>query len=286
MVQKPFDIQKVIITIKYDTPGLCESMTDYLPFGEECLDLYKMLFLKYSNVFTDPEFINFLKELTYQSKAEGETHIFNKERFDYDAVFNNEVFKEWIESSKSPNEAMTNKEVFEKMILRTEYKYLIRKHNKCELYVLPVLNKEYDNQNIEYIENIVKVFKKDNEDLYLLLHDKDLYDDSKMHHPVSNSDKLGIKLEDTSKLKSLINDNKVFVFQHKNEKDGDAYYKDIILKLNDLSTKEIIEKLEEQARVVLFAKKISKCMRKSEMEEFMGSEIENDKYDFSKPFID
>ena len=101
MVQKHFDIQKVIITVDYDTEGLCEGMTDYQPYGEGCLELYKMLFLKYSNVFADSAFVNFLKELTYQSKAEGETHIFNKERFDYDAVFKNEIFIEWLESSES-----------------------------------------------------------------------------------------------------------------------------------------------------------------------------------------
>ena len=124
-------------------------------------------------------------------------------------------------------------------------------------------------------------FQKEDGDLYLLLHDKDLYSDHKKNQPVSDRDELGSKLEDSSLLKTLINDNKVFVFQHN---DQDEYYKKIIKKLDILSINEIIKKLEEQALVVLFAKKISKYMRKSEMEKDLDDE-ESNKYDFSKPFL-
>lgn len=278
------DNYKIIITVKPDIvhPEKLKNYCTYKGRYEKCYDLYKLYSEKHSSsVFTISEFLCFLQSELKIKDELGRTNTFFKDKspdwFSYDNVFPDENFKKWIKQKR-------NKGKLIKKLVATEADFLIRKREGQEIYILPVLNNGFDKQNIKYIERIIGALKeKDGGDMYLLLHDKDLYDDNQKHHPVSNGDRLGVKLEDNSILKALINDNKVFVFQHTiNE---DKFYSDIILELGDLSTDEIIKKLEEQAQVVLFGKKISKCMMRSEMEKAIDAEGSN-KYDFSKPFLD
>lgn len=275
---------KIIITVRLDLfhPKQLEKYSTYKDSYEKCYDLYKLYSEKNgAEVFNKEKFLVHLKSDLKIEDELGEMKSFFMEKndtdFSYNKVFLNDNFKRWIECDG-------NKGKFIEYLVETDAEFLVRKHDEKEIYIFPVLNKGFDKHNIKYIETIIGTFmEEDSDELYLLLHDKDLYNGPNKHHPVSDRDELGLKLDDGSVLKTLINDNKVFVFQHI---DQDKYYCEIIKKLNILSIDEIIKKLEEQAQVILFGKQISKCMRKREMESVLADEKENNKYNFSEPFLD
>ena len=281
MGQKPSEKKhKVIITVRLD--HFKKDLSQYSHFVEGCFEVYDKLFRKHSEVFTDEAFKGFLKNLKYQSRAEGEVSMFDGNKdYNYDDVFNNENFIDWLKKED-------NKLQLLEKLKETKYDYLIRKHKTHEIYVVPVLNNNFAEENIAYIETLVKSIKRDDDIIYLLLHDKDLYDDTKKNHPVAFNDGFEKKLDQGSVLMDLIDDTKVFVFQHQPGNDGDegdVFYNNVIMRLDEIAVDEIIKLLSKQASNIILGKELSKCMRTSDMQ-ILLSKYHNGEYDFSTPFMD
>ena len=269
--------QKVIITVRLDYFN--KELSQYSPFVERCFEIYDKLFQKHSDIFTDESFVSFLKSLTYESSAEGKVPIFDGEKdFSYEDVFRQDTFINWINDDK-------NKLVLLNKLPNTNYKYLIKKHKTHDIYIAPVLNNYYAEENIEYIETLVKSIKRDDDIIYLLLHDKDLFDDSKKNHPVTLNNGYDEQWQDCPVLLELIKDNRVFVFQHQEGNDGDLFYKHVIMRLDEITTDDIIMVLERPEPNLLLGKELSKCMRTSKMHELL-SVFPNGEYNFSIPFMD
>jgi len=145
---------------------------------------------------------------------------------------------------------------------------------------VPVLNESYKEQNVLFVESLIKALKKDNDDLWLLLHDKDLYEHEKKYHKVDKNDIFpDNNITSNENLYTLITTNRVFTFIHQI---SDPFFEKVISKLENISVDMIVEELEEHKRVD-FAKDIASKMKKKDMVSIINNSTES--FDFSKPFL-
>lgn len=273
--------QKVIITVRMEPTFFnLDSLTNYRPYIEGCFDVYKQYLEKNGSLlFTNQVFLDYLRnELSVENEVREPFFFFQAKKdedFSYETVYKDDNFNKWLESEGNKNRFLYKLE-------ETKQQFLIRKHNDHEIYVLPVLNSNFDTLNSQYIETVIKTLKKEDDDLYLLLHDKDLYNFSNKFHRVAPNDG-HVLLNSESTLLSLIDSIKVFVFYHQ---DDDPFYTEIIKRLDGLKIDEIIEKMKEQARLELFANELAEKIEISNIRGMMDKKRkESELYDFSKPFI-
>ena len=268
--------KKIIISVKVNQVDLT-SLANYSPFGDpKCFEVYKYLIKKNIDVFKNDSFITYLK--TISTKYDGsQVSLFDSlNSLDYGTVFEDENFIGWIKTKK-------NKIGFIDKLLLTNDKYFIRKHKTEEIHVVPVLNEDFNDENVKYTDALITALKKKGDDLWLLLHDEDLYD-SNSNYPYHKADisefHQGHVVNNCNKLKKLIINNKVFTFIHQ---DSDSFFSEVIKKLDELTLDDIIKELEKHKRVD-FAKKIAKCIKKGDMTSVLKKARET--YDFSEQFLE
>ena len=165
----------------------------------------------------------------------------------------------------------------------------VKKHflQKEEIFILPIINDNYSQDNVKYVEKLVEWLYEDGVDLFLLLHDKDIFNTSepiKQKRVTPKTKYLSeISLED-EKLKSLIENGKVYAFIH--EEDKDAYYKGIVKSINRIDVEKIVEILNDPTISLnqgLF-EKLGSNMTKNEIEKVFEA-ADKKGCDFSKQFL-
>ena len=187
-------------------------------------------------------------------------------------------FKNWLLKDKNTDDFLNN-------LFGMDTPFLVKKRENAELYVAPVLNDNYNDNNVCYVEELINVIKgSEEDDLYLLLHDKDLYknvDGGIKHRKVTVNDaNLSDKVNSMQKLKEMINKERVFVFTHQ---PTDNYYKRIVSELNNIAVGNIVDILYTISHNVDFASSIGNEMTITRMRECIAGEKEF--YDFSKKFF-
>lgn len=267
---------KIIVSVKISNiPS--ELLASYDPFTEGCFEIYKSLMEKHGNVFSCNAFKTYLKTLFIENEIGQEELFFGQnDTFSYDTVFYDDNFNEWINNGE-------NKCSFLSKLGKTDYTHLIKKHKNQELYVIPVLNEDFHEDNLSYIEKIIERFENGNDKLYLLLHDKDIYLNGKTKHKATKNDVFEKDLGTFPKLKKSIEDGRVFVFQHDPAKDD--YYNQIVLKLDTITIDEIIKILDYKDPNYILSDKIGKIMLKKDIEENLKKSNDSG-VDFSKDFLD
>lgn len=266
---------KIIISVRISDVNC--AFTKYSPHGgEKCFEAYKLLLKKNSEVFADDDFLYFLKSIFVEEDGEKEFFFEEQDRFNFNSVFENDNFTDWIKSKENKIQFIIQ------LTQRLNDKQIIRKHNTEEIYVVPLLNDSYNDENVEYTEKLIAALRQDGDDLWLLLHDKDLYSINKSYHPANISEFHEGRHEvlNCSELKSLIENNKVFTFIHS---DSDHFFAEVINKLDELTIDGIISELVKSRNVVSFTKEIAKCIKKGDMTKVLENAP---KYDFSKKFLE
>lgn len=270
--------KKIIITVGVGTIRP-DFFINYQAYGSfECYEVYMLILKKYSNVFDNQDFISYLKGLKYINQLEREMSIF-PDNIDYSKVVNNDNFQNWIQKK-------TNKENFICNLIKTNNLYLIRKHKKAEIYVVPLLNRTFVEENVIYTDMLINAFKKKDDDLWLLLHDKDLYSSDRSCRLVNkNDDGLGqINSDNFCELYNLVEGKRVYVFKH--DSNADYYYDKIVLQLDDekLTSERIVNRLNNPA--ILLAEELGKKIKKNEIELGIINAPNSISYDFSKQFLE
>lgn len=271
--------KKIIISVRVDQIDPT-SLANYSPHGDsKCFEVYKMMLLKeHITLFDNEEFKSYLKGLKFINQVGKEMLIF-PDNIDCSKVFNNDNFKTWIENDE-------NTMNFIKQLIKTNDKHLIRKHNTEEIYVVPVLNEDFNDENVEYTEKLIEALKKKDDDLWLLLHDKDLYNSDRSCHLVKKDDDglVPIEGENRHELNNLVEGKRLFVFRH--ESNADYYYDCIVLQLDDekLTSEGIVKRLDNPA--ILLAEKLGEKMMKKEIEQGLSDAPTSISYDFSKQFLE
>lgn len=275
--------KKILITTKENVLNSLSKEPDLFKVFDGCTwEVYKYLLnYKYANLydklFCDEKTLeNYLKDLkTFRKLENGNVPVFDSSVDCYFA--DNETFKGWLGENG-------NKDVFLKNVLGMNTPFLVKKRMNAELYVAPVLNEDYKEENVLYVEELIKCIKVgEGDDLYVLLHDKDLYatEEPITSRKVSSSDScLSEKVNSTSNLKGLIKKEKVFVFTHQPK---DDYYKQIVTELNNIAVVNIVDILFTIRHNVDFASSIGDMNLITSMRNFIASE--NEFYDFSKRFF-
>lgn len=265
-------IKKIIISVRISDVN-CDFI-NYAPYGDEkCFEVYKMLLSKYNDVFTNENFISFLKGISYEYEGSSEPVFNDPNFFNYDSVFQDDSFIDWIKSEE-------NKRIFINHLIMMNDGHIIRKHITEEIYVVPLLNDFYQDANVKYIEELVNALRQEHDDLWLLLHDKDLYEREERYHQADKSEFENIPaFSNCPKLITLIENNKVYTFIHQN---SDHFFSEVIKKLDELTLKDIIKEIENKR--IEFAKDIAMKIKKEEMISLL--ENANETYDFSKPFLE
>ena len=200
--------------------------------------LAHLLLLKYyKQVIKEPEFSGFLQGIQVENRVGRSKPLIDIENPDF-SIFNNDVFKPYQETCSD-------------LLMRTKHlSSIFLKNSVGSVWVVPTYYESYVDTNIEYIEQLIRWGKTEDTDLYLLLHDKDIYNtqepvpqhlvninDSLLSKKVSDSDEL-------DELKELIKGKRVFVFIH--AADRDDYYKYIVWneKLSSKSVNDLTDLLE------------------------------------------
>ena len=269
--------RKIVISVKDVIDP--RDFGNYQNYGDECcFELYKSIISKHSDIFRNDKFQQYLKNLTFIEPETNESDSIFSDNigFSYDVVFGNDNFENWVNTAE-------NKKEFINSILETNDRYLIRKHIDSEVYVVPVMNDSFESCNVRFVEFLISALKKDGDDFYLLLHDKDLYGTDRGCHLVKKEDEdlRSINWSVFPMLDSLVGKGKVYVFRH--DSDNDYYYDNIVLKLNKLKSEEIVKKLDNPA--MLLAEQLGMPMRKSEIEKRIAGASDQLSYDFSKQFL-
>lgn len=279
--------KKLLITTKENVLNSLSKEPDLFKVFDGCTwEVYKYLLnYRYANLydklFCDEKTLeNYLKDLkTFDKLANDNVPVFEDSSVDC-CFADNKTFIGWLGEKD-------NKDVFLKNVLGMNTPFLVKKRENAELYVAPVLNDNYNDNNVCYIEELINVIKgSEEDDLYLLLHDKDLYknvDGGIKHRKVTVNDaSISDKVNSKQKLKEMINKERVFVFTHQ---DSDNYYTQIIQKIITITIDRVVQALTDELflnNLVLF-EKLGNCMSKSEMEQAYNSF--NNNCDFSKPFM-
>ena len=194
--------------------------------------------------------------------------------------------------------------VFIEQIVKNEEKYGRLQQNMMSLpfinqkllqnsdgtvWVVPLLKERYQNDNVDYVECLINWAGKDVDELYLLLHDKDLYQIDKPHHQVNKEDPdLSAYSSDKVLLMKHIEKSRVFVFVHASA--SDDYCKSIVHNpdLSHLSFDSILTILYDGEKMAKrnceLTKQLGKCMCKKEIEEKLKSA--SGPYDFSISFLE
>lgn len=160
-------------------------------------------------------------------------------------------------------------------------------NNDGSIWVLPTINDSYKEDNVLYIESIIRWSRKNNEDLYLLIHDKDIYNtiDSIRHHKVTkNEQALSTCIRKDSQLMNLIESEKVYVFIHNS--DEDSYFKNII-NSNNLSEKKVSEIIDHLVYVYNnchLSEELGKELQLEKIQSILNKS--NRSCDFSKKFLE
>lgn len=270
---------KIIISVRVAIVKSLDTLSNYSPFFDGCFDIYKMLMAKYGSMFNHQDFTRFLESLSLQDEAGEDSLIFqNLESFNYKSVFENDNFITWISDNN-------NKDSFLSNLCQCKDLHLLRKHNSFEIYIVPTYSDTFAPENVSYIELLVNKLKKGDEEVYLLLHDKDLYETGKECHHASPEDSFGLKdMHKYETVWSLINSRKVFVFKH--DTSVDDFYNNIVLKLDELSIDGFMKALaiKLDASNFTLSEILGKLMSEEEMKDALkgcGSQ-----YDFTKSFLD
>lgn len=265
---------KIIISVRISDVNC--AFSKYSPYGDEkCFEAYQLLLKKNSEVFADDDFILFLKSIFIEEDGEKEFFFKGQHSFNFNSVFENDNFTDWIKTEENIIQFIVQ------LTQRMNNKHIIRKHNTEEIYVVPLLNDSYNDENVKYTEKLIAALKQDGDDLWLLLHDKDLYSIKEPYHLANLSEfNKGHVVYNCVELKTSIENNKVYTFIHQ---DSDQFFTEVINKLDELTLDDIIEEFEKHKRVD-FAKKVAQCIRKQEMtNEIVNAE---ESYDFSEQFLE
>lgn len=216
----------------------------------------------------------------------------------YDKLLDDENFRTYMSSivdniynpDSDFNFSDEEKNKIRGVIIDTDfYKSRFLQNANNSIWVIPILNETFNKNNIDYIENFISCASSDEYDVYLLLHDKDLFRETKCAHQVSDSDKdsFGINYNEFPPLlKERIEKNKTFVFKH--QRDEDSYCRLIVWNknLSSLSISSIIETLTLVVDNLKITDSINKQLCKNKMEEEFCKATEKRSYDFSVKFLD
>lgn len=182
----------------------------------EVLDwpLYRLLLKNYYHAIKNEgsELESYLKTIQLQNPTTGrmtplaidDTSFLDKERF-INQIINDD------NKRLSLIQHLNTTDFFKKKLLKNE---------DGSIWILPTIHQSYNDENVDFIEKIVDLAQKSCDELYLLLHDKDILatKESIANHMVSKDDSiLSKKISTSSSLYRLINDSKVFVFIHSSE---------------------------------------------------------------------
>ena len=157
------------------------------------------------------------------------------------------------------------------------------------VFIVPTLcDNNYNRANVEYVNELIswlKIGSEDaesgnNEDWYLLLHDKDLLSQGRPNSKVTSEDESRTLF--CHALLNLVEKGRVFVFQHDGAKD--YYYNHIVKKLDNLTPNEIVELLNGVAKNINLSGQLIKIMEENEMKYVMKESVET--FDFSKQFLE
>ena len=230
MVQK----NKIIISTRL-LDGLREQ---YVPFIST-LEVYQILIKAHSDVLINEKLQHFLLSLSWHDDENDRAIPFfpSIERINSSMFDNNRHFKKWLQEKSNQNKFIKN-------ICATNDRYLVRKKNNEEIYVTPLLSDDFSMNNVEYIEKLLESIVKEGDNIYLLLHDKDLFKEQTRCYQVKACDVSSYVNEVSYPiLTSLIDNGRVCVYIH--GEGLDVCYDDIIQKLKDGVTQdEIVEKLK------------------------------------------
>ena len=276
--------KKVIITVRVSEVHI-DRFKCFEPYVQDCYDVYKLLLSRHNDVFSDQFFSACLQSMSIPGALNKRLYFYREiQHLDWDSIIKDDRFKRW--ETKEDNRAF-----FLSALYETKDSYLIRKHNKYEIYVAPILCDGFHAVNILYIDELIKAIKKGNDAVYLLLHDNDLYTEGRNCHRVTVSDSgLGITETDLKdnypQLLELILNKRVFVFKH--DMASDDFYRRIVLKLGDdqeSKLDDIIALLDNYKNYNL-ADKLAGELKKSDIKLLLNKALHtNGVYDFSFPFL-
>lgn len=234
-------------------------------------------------------------------------------RKNYSSLVKEEQFREYLQSLQVMNRFKRSKpliddinnpgDVFEsssfiEQILNTDNVFLRKLQDSClfksrfrqnrdgSIWIVPILNQHYNPDNIIYTESLVSWANEDNVDLFLLLHDKDLYATDREAQKVMSEDP-SWELQENSQLKKMIDGGRVFVFKH--QPDEDVFCKNIVWNkdLSDLTIEAIMNTLlapEIIANNIHFSESVGSIMDKCSLSSAIDNEANG--CDFSFKFLD
>lgn len=254
---------RIVLTVKQDKYD--SRFSGFVPIdcldNEACLSLVKHHYSDFRHILPD--------EVTHKTLLE-ETIISRGDEGYFDALFQDQIFPDVVTA----------------VLNSTFYKEKVLQNLAGNIWVLPAC----DVTSQEYINDLITWAEEDSTDLYLLIHDKDIYDTQGgqieiITHRVDIKDDNLCK-EIVNPLKDLIQNNKVFVFIH--DTDRDDYYKYIVSnpRLSTIAPSSIVEILEGAHENLAFTNQLGQLSTYEEMMKFLTAAGENSKkYDFSKKFI-
>ena len=166
------------------------------------------------------------------------------------------------------------------------YREKVLQNQAGNIWVLPAS----DMTSQEYINDLITWAEEDKTDLYLLLHDKDIYNTLEgqievITHCVDIKDEYLCK-DIMNPLEGLVNNKRVFVFIH--DTDRDDYYKYIVSnsQLSTMSPSNIIQILEGAHKNIAFSNLLGQQNNYEKMMTLLeDARKESKKYDFSKLFL-
>jgi len=268
---------RVLISTKEET--FIKLSEDFIPITQSLIWDVGRFFLRknYSSLVKEDQFKDYLQSLQIANR-------FKK-------------FKPLIEDINNPGDVFESPSFIEQIIKTDDvflrklqesnlFKSHFRQNKDSSIWIVPIFNQHFNPENINYTESLVSWANDDAIDLFLLLHDKDLYmTDREAQKVVSIDSSWG--LSENSWLKMMINEGRVFVFKH--QPDEDVFCKDIVWNndLSNLSSEAIMNTLQAPeiiAKNLQLSESVGSIMDKSALSSAIDTEA--DGCDFSFKFLD
>lgn len=166
------------------------------------------------------------------------------------------------------------------------FKTHFRQNKDGSIWIVPVFSHYFNPDNINYTESLVSWASDEDIDLFLLLHDKDLYTTDRESQKVTSIDS-SWGLHENSCLKKMINEGRVFVFKH--QPDEDVFCKNIVWnkELSTLTSEAIMNTLQAPeiiANNMHLSESVGSIMDRSALSSAIDAEAGG--CDFSFKFLD
>lgn len=200
----------------------------------------------YQNIISDTDFSNYIKNITLKKAGGREIQLTDPKYLFYSGSKNQEakIFADRFQE-KINNDAEFRQNFLQKVMDSSFCKKKFLRNKDDSIWMVPTINDNYSDDNVNYILNLIAWASEDGAELYLLVHDKDIYNTQNAisNHKVKIEDnEISQLLKKSKALTELIDEGKVFVFTHQGT---DTFFQKIV------TEKDILKKNADNAIEIL-----------------------------------